>query len=124
MDTRLAGPEWAHGCEHCRHGIRNYTAPTGRDTLYMERLVMAVDGLLDFCDCKAGHMLRQYLRRQYRVVEQLTAGVGGIDQPVGGVMLHNARAKLHETTDYVPTVRYTGTVDQSTLTGVTNAHAG
>ena len=85
------GPAWANGCEQCRYGIVNYDKPHGGDSLYMERLVLAVDGALEFCTCQAGHMMRQYLRRQYKAVQAITVTLSGMEQSAGEMMLDQAR---------------------------------
>lgn len=94
MGTLVKGPEWAHGCEKCRFGIVFPTELSGADSLYMERLAQAVDGIVEFCDCKAGHMYRQHLRAEYRRVEKLSAGINGSAQGVANMLLDQARRAL------------------------------
>lgn len=99
------GPEWASGCGQCRYGIVNYEEPRGGDSLYMERLVQAVDGALQFCECQAGNMLRQNLRRQYTVVQAITVTLSGMEQSAGEMMLDQARRHVSER---VPNIHWSG----------------
>lgn len=63
----LAGPEWAHGCENCEYGL--IVAPELRRELPLnvseQRSAQAAEGMLIFCECKAGQMYRQYLSGVY-----------------------------------------------------------
>lgn len=60
------GPEWAKGCPKCKFGVAASAPLTGADHLYFERLVQASDGDLTFCDCRAGLLAKQYMKRLYR----------------------------------------------------------
>ena len=101
------GPSWALGCEKCTHGLISSVPLTGRDSIYMERMVQAIDGMVEFCDCQAGHMYRQFLRRQYKTVSALTARVGSGEQGVGEMLINQTRRHIEESAaKYVPTMRY------------------
>jgi hypothetical protein len=60
--TELA-PPWACGCEHCEYGYVSAPALIGALTVAEQRAVGADEGLIVFCNCRAGHLNRQYLRK-------------------------------------------------------------
>lgn len=104
MDTKQAvasvvagGPAWAYGCESCRYGLVNAPDVTGAVPIYEERTMHAADGLITFCNCQAGHMYRQHLRRWYsRMTDEYREYLRGV-------------MAAHVTT---PTMRYEGTQKQ------------
>lgn len=61
----LTGPDWARGCEACAFGI--IAAPDIVPALPMHesRAVQAHEDMILFCDCKAGFLYRQHLRKVY-----------------------------------------------------------
>lgn len=59
------GPDWAHGCPGCTYGVVLPPAPIPLLPLHEQRATEAAEGLLIFCDCRAGFMYRQYLRKVY-----------------------------------------------------------
>lgn len=61
----LSGPEWAYGCEACTYGI--VAAPAIVPVLPLSecRAVQAHEDMILFCDCRAGFLYRQYLRKVY-----------------------------------------------------------
>lgn len=61
----LKGPDWAHGCEGCTFGVVLPPAPIPVLPLHEQRATEAAEGLLIFCECRAGFMYRQYLRKVY-----------------------------------------------------------
>lgn len=58
-----SGPEWARGCEACEYGL--VVAPEFVPMLNVSegRAIQMDEGMIEFCNCRAGHMYRQYLRR-------------------------------------------------------------
>lgn len=92
MDIKVAGPEWANGCEACRFGIVFAPKLTGAASLYIERAVQAHYELIAFCDCRAGLLQRQHLRRVW-----------------GTLALHPAIVRtIVEAGNVGPTVRWAG----------------
>lgn len=61
-------PEWSKGCEHCEYGYEAAPDLIGALTTAEQRAVGAAEGLVLFCNCKAGHLNRQYLRRVYNAL--------------------------------------------------------
>lgn len=59
------GPEWAHGCEACKCGIASGPNILPMFPLFEGRAVQAHEELILFCDCRAGFMYRQRLRKIY-----------------------------------------------------------
>lgn len=55
--------QWTYGCEHCEFGLIVAPALIGAVNVSEQRAVAHVDGLLLYCDCRAGHMYRQHLRK-------------------------------------------------------------
>jgi hypothetical protein len=58
-------PDWASGCPKCRFGIVGSVPLVRSIPLFEERMIQAAMGTLQFCDCRAGMLYRQYLRRHY-----------------------------------------------------------
>lgn len=56
-------PHWATGCESCQFGV--VAAPEIVRVLNVSegRAIQMDEGLIEFCECRAAHMYRQYLRR-------------------------------------------------------------
>lgn len=61
---------WAWGCDQCKRGIVTAPELTGAVSLYAERLVHCVEGDVQFCTCRAGHMARQHMQRLWRTRQQ------------------------------------------------------
>jgi hypothetical protein len=59
------GPEWAKGCESCKFGIVLAPDILAAFPISEGRAVQAGEGMIVFCNCKAGHLYRQHLRRVY-----------------------------------------------------------
>lgn len=55
---------WARGCPQCKYGILSAPELTGAGSLYLERLVQAIDGDLQFCTCRAGERYKNALRNR------------------------------------------------------------
>lgn len=65
------GPTWARGCPACTCGIVSAPELTGASSLYLERLVQAIDGDITFCVCQAGQSYRvSLLNRRQEIIEQ------------------------------------------------------
>lgn len=62
-DFAETGPEWAHGCESCTYGLVVASEIIGTLTLSDQRAVQMDEGMIEFCECKAAFMYRQYLRK-------------------------------------------------------------
>lgn len=60
---QIDGPEWAHGCEGCQYGLAVAPEIIRILTLAEQRAVQMDGGLIEFCNCRAGYMYRQYLRK-------------------------------------------------------------
>lgn len=58
-----SGNEWAKGCAQCNYGLIAAPEPIGALPLSEQRAVQADEDMLLFCDCRAGFMYRQYLRK-------------------------------------------------------------
>lgn len=58
-------PAWASGCESCSHGIVAAPDIIPALPLYESRAVQAHEEMILFCDCRAGFMYRQCLRKIY-----------------------------------------------------------
>lgn len=65
LKVELKGPEWAHGCEACQFGIVAAPDILPMFPLFEGRAVQAHEELILFCDCRAGHLHRQNLRKLY-----------------------------------------------------------
>lgn len=73
MDVRLPDASkaaWANGCEHCQFGIVRSAPLTNAVGLFEERAAQMARREVEFCDCRAGHMQRQYIRKVYRNLSQ------------------------------------------------------
>lgn len=57
--------DWAFGCPKCKFGLAVAPAILPAISLYEGRAVQAAEQLLVFCECRAGHMYRQQLRKVY-----------------------------------------------------------
>lgn len=65
------GPEWAHGCPNCKMGITNAMPLTGAINLVMERIIQMDDGLIEFCECRAGKAYHAYLfNKKQELIEE------------------------------------------------------
>lgn len=62
-------PAWARGCEKCKCGIVEAPELTGAVSLYLERLVQAIDGDLHFCTCQAGVRYRVSLLNRFEALK-------------------------------------------------------
>lgn len=64
-------PSWANGCDHCKFGLIDAPDLTGVASVYMERLVQAIDKELNFCACQAGVRYRaSLLNRRQQLLEE------------------------------------------------------
>lgn len=63
---------WARGCSKCKCGIVSGADILPALSLYEGRAVQAHEELLIFCDCRAGFMYRQNLRRIYSTLSMDT----------------------------------------------------
>lgn len=61
----LTGPEWARGCASCAFGIVAAPEIVPALPMYESRAVQAHEDMILFCDCKAGFLYRQCLRKVY-----------------------------------------------------------
>lgn len=59
------GPDWARGCKDCKFGIVAAPDIVPALPLHESRAVQANEDMILFCDCRAGFMYRQCLRRIY-----------------------------------------------------------
>lgn len=95
---------WAMGCDKCKHGIIGPAAPKSAE-LWIGRVAQAKQGAIEFCDCRAGHMMRQYLRRKSKQMK--------IGKPEDIDYTHDGRVKLsihlEPGDEYVPAT-YWGTI--------------
>lgn len=64
-DLSEIAPDWSHGCADCKFGIVLAPDIVGAVPLYEGRAVQAREEMILFCNCRAGHMYRQYLRKVY-----------------------------------------------------------
>ncbi len=73
-DIANAGhPDWAYGCDKCRYGlIGAESADQLPGPLYLVRMYQASAGRFQFCDCQAGNMMRQFLRKTHTAVKDRT----------------------------------------------------
>lgn len=58
-----SGPEWAKGCEACINGLVVAPEIVPELNLAEGRAIQMDEGMIEFCNCRAGHMYRQYLRK-------------------------------------------------------------
>jgi hypothetical protein len=63
-------PEWAKGCERCDFGVIGMEHATGPLPMFLMRAVLAERHIIEFCDCRAGHMARQHARRIYTTIKE------------------------------------------------------
>lgn len=61
-------PSWANGCDQCKFGVLSAPELTGVASVYLERLVQAIDGDLQFCTCRAGECYKNALRNRLLVL--------------------------------------------------------
>jgi hypothetical protein len=61
--------DWARGCASCKFGIVSAPELTGAATLYLERMVQAIDGDIEFCKCRAGTSYRSSLLNRYEAMK-------------------------------------------------------
>lgn len=59
---------WANGCAKCKFGIATAPDILGAFPFVEGRAVQADEGLVEFCDCRAGFMHRQGLRKIYNTL--------------------------------------------------------
>ena len=64
-EPKGTGPDWARGCGNCQYGWVGVQHDNGPLPLYAMRAMLAAEGVIAFCDCRAGHMARQHARRVY-----------------------------------------------------------
>lgn len=57
--------QWAAGCSNCRYGLVAASDIVSSLPLHEGRAVQAAEDMLLFCDCRAGHLYRQFLRKVY-----------------------------------------------------------
>lgn len=62
---RDGSKDWAYGCSKCKCGIVSGADILPALSLYEGRAVQAHEELLIFCDCRAGFLYRQCLRKIY-----------------------------------------------------------
>jgi hypothetical protein len=104
---------WAHGCPNCKHGIVSAPELTGAGELYLERMVQAIDGDIEFCKCRAGQAYRSSLLNRYEAMKDAAKR--------DGRMADAAQRKTHPDIEAtrramgnkvefvrVPTMRYVG----------------
>lgn len=71
VDTKTItdiGPDWASGCGACAFGIVAAPDIVPALPLHESRAVQANEDMILFCDCRAGFMYRQQLRRVYNTL--------------------------------------------------------
>lgn len=59
------GSHWGRGCKECKCGLVGAPELTGACEVYLERLVQAIDGDLEFCACQAGTRYRAFLANRF-----------------------------------------------------------
>lgn len=64
-EFQVDGPEWAKGCEACTYGMVVAPPIIGSLPLYEQRAIAHGEDMILYCDCRAGHMARQHLRKLY-----------------------------------------------------------
>jgi len=62
-DFLSSAPHFAKGCEGCTYGLAAAPEIVGMLMLPEQRAVQMDEDLIEFCNCKAGHLYRQYLRK-------------------------------------------------------------
>lgn len=101
------GPTWARGCDACTCGIVAAPELTGAASLYLERLVQAIDGDITFCECQAGRAYRvSLLNRRQEIIEQARQDAKRASAIVVGSQIDTARAAIQAAqAQRVPTMR-------------------
>lgn len=72
LPETLAGPDWARGCPSCEFGIVVAPDILAAFPINESRAMQAAEQLVEFCDCRAGHMYRQNLRKHYNALNMET----------------------------------------------------
>lgn len=67
-DLKDKAPAWAFGCEACSYGIVAVPDIVPALPLHESRAVQAAEDMVLFCDCRAGFLYRQQLRRVYNAL--------------------------------------------------------
>ena len=103
-------PDWAKGCARCRNGIVLAPELTGAASLYLERLVQAIDGDITFCTCQAGQRYRVSLNnRRLEINRQAKQDALGATAIAVGNQIDVARHAIHAAqAQRVPTVHVEG----------------
>lgn len=71
-EFQVSGPDWAKGCEGCQFGLAVAPEIVTMLQLHEQRAVQMDEGLIEFCDCRAGFMYRQYLRKVFNAMSMET----------------------------------------------------
>ena len=110
------GPEWAHGCDKCTCGVVKAPPLTGEVSLYMERLIQAIDKEIEYCTCKAGVRYRSNLQNRYRILIEEAKRLAATDLRMADAALRKSHpdidiARWHIERSYnmtanVPTIHY------------------
>jgi len=88
-------PLWARGCDACTNGIILAPELTGAVSLYLERLVQAIDGDVTFCTCRAGLAYRSsLLNGRMEILERAKREAKG-GMISRGTEIDTARAAIH-----------------------------
>ncbi|MCC7196413.1 MAG: hypothetical protein IT356_12740 [Gemmatimonadaceae bacterium] len=88
-------PSWAAGCDACTNGIVLAPELTGAVSLYLERLVQAIDGDVTFCTCRAGVAYRSsLLNRRQEILERARREAKG-SMISTGTEIDTARVAIH-----------------------------
>lgn len=69
---RDGSKDWARGCPHCKFGIVAAPDIVPALPLHESRAVQAHEDMILFCDCRAGFMYRQCLRRIHSTISMET----------------------------------------------------
>lgn len=54
---------WGRGCDQCKCGVLSAPDIVAALPFYESRAGQAAEGMITFCNCRAGHMYRQHLRK-------------------------------------------------------------
>jgi len=88
-------PLWARGCDACTNGIVLAPELTGAVSLYLERLVQAIDQDITFCTCRAGVAYRSsLLNRRMEILERAKREAKG-SMVNNGTEIDTARGAIH-----------------------------
>jgi hypothetical protein len=68
--SEASAPAWAKGCGNCDFGVIGMEHATGPLPMFLMRAVLAERHIIEFCDCRAGHMARQHARRIYTTIKE------------------------------------------------------